>query len=91
MLAKLKPEIGAIALRYGAANIRVFGSVARGSDHADSDIDLLVTLAAGRTLLDLVGLEEDLTNLLGRKVDVVVDGGLSPYIGPTILAEAIAL
>ncbi len=91
LLAQLKPKIVAVARHYGADNIRVFGSAARGEDRADSDIDILVSLERGRTLLDLVGLEQDLTKLVGRKVDVVVDGGISPYIEPKILSEAIAI
>ncbi len=91
LLAQLKPKIVDIARQYGASNIRVFGSVARGEDRANSDIDVLVSLERGRTLLDLVGLEHDLTKLLGRKVDVVVDGGISPYMEPKILSEAIAI
>ena len=87
----MRHEIVRVAKRYGASNVRVFGSVVRGEDKADSDIDLLVALERGRTLLDLVALEEELTALLGRKVDVVVEGGLSPYIGPNILREAVGL
>ena len=80
-----------VAAKYGASNVRVFGSVVRGEDGADSDIDLLVALERGRTLLDLVALEEELSALIGRKVDVVVEGGLSPHIGPNILREAVGL
>lgn len=80
-----------VAARYGASNVRVFGSVVRGGDGADSDIDLLIALERGRTLLDLVALEDELTALIGRKVDVVVEGGLSPHIGPHILHEAVGL
>ncbi len=90
-LIQLKPKINDIARQHGAGNVRVFGSAARGEDRAESDIDMLVTLEAGRTLLDLVGLEQDLTKLLGRKVDVVVEGGISPYLEPIILSEAIAI
>jgi predicted nucleotidyltransferase len=80
-------------LRHGMAraNVRVFGSVARGDDRADSDIDLLVDVEAGRTLLDVIALERDLCELLGRIVEVLTDGGLSPYLHQRILAEAAAL
>jgi hypothetical protein len=91
LLTELKPKIADIARRYGAGNVRVFGSAARGEDRAGSDIDILVSLERGRTLLDLVGLEQELTKLLGRKVDVVVEGGLSPYLEPRILSEAVAI
>jgi predicted nucleotidyltransferase len=90
-LTEMRGAILVVAARHGASNVRVFGSVARGEEAADSDIDFLVALERGRTLLDLVSLEEELTALIGRKVDVVVEGGLSPHIGPAILREAVGL
>jgi predicted nucleotidyltransferase len=90
-LTEMRGAILVVAARLGASNVRVFGSVARGEEAADSDIDFLVALERGRTLLDLVSLEEELTALIGRKVDVVVEGGLSPHIGPAILREAVGL
>ena len=57
----------------------------------NSDIDLLVDIEPGRTLLDLIALEQDLEELLGRPVEVLTDGGLSPYLQERILAEAAAL
>ncbi len=86
-----RDEILEIARRYGASNVRVFGSVARGSEAATSDLDLLVALEPGRTLLDHVGLWQDLEELLGCKVDVVTEGGLSPYLKDDILADALPL
>ena len=80
-----------MAARHGARNIRVFGSVARGDDHSDSDLDLLVDVEPGRTLLDVIALEQDLQELLGRRVDVLTEGGLSPYLQERILAEAASL
>jgi hypothetical protein len=80
-----------LAEHHGATNVRVFGSVARGEEGPDSDIDLLVTMGNGRSYFDLVGLWQDLEELLGRKVDVVTDGGLSPYLKDRILAEAVPL
>jgi predicted nucleotidyltransferase len=76
---------------HGMRNVRVFGSVARGDDRRDSDLDLLVDVEPGRTLLDVIGLEQDLEELLGRKVDVLTEGGLSPYLQQRILAEASSL
>ncbi|MCK4659250.1 MAG: nucleotidyltransferase family protein [Phycisphaerae bacterium] len=70
---------------------RIFGSVARGDARPDSDIDLLVDLEPGRSLLDHVGLWQDLEELLGRRVDVVVDGSLNPHLEKRILAEATPL
>ena len=86
-----RSEILSLAARYGARNVRVFGSVARGDDGADSDIDLLVDIEPGRSLLDVIGFEQDLSELLGRKVEVLTDGGLSPYLQQQILAEAASL
>jgi predicted nucleotidyltransferase len=80
-----------LAARHGARNVRVFGSMARGDDRPDSDVDLLVDIEPGRTLLDLIALEQDLEDLLGRPVEVLTDGGLSPYLQQRILAEAAAL
>lgn len=77
-----------IATRYGVRNIRVFGSVARGEERPGSDLDLLVDMEPGRSLLDLVAFWQDLEEALGRKVDVVSEGGLSPFLRQKILAEA---
>lgn len=79
------------AERHGAIRIRIFGSVARGEAREDSDLDVLVAMGAGRSLLDLVALEQDLEELLGRRVQVVSEGGLSPYLKDRILHEAVAL
>ena len=91
LLADHRDAILEIAARYGASDVRIFGSMTRGEDNPESDVDLLVSLEAGRTLLDHVGLWQDLEELLGRRVDVVVDGGLSPYLRDRILAEALPL
>lgn len=64
-------ELREVARRHGARNLRVFGSTARGQAHADSDVDLLVDLEPGRTLLDLVALRQEASALLGRPTDVV--------------------
>jgi predicted nucleotidyltransferase len=63
--------VAALARAHGARSVRLFGSAARGEERPDSDIDFLVELEAGRSLLDLIGLENDLAELFGRKVDVV--------------------
>jgi predicted nucleotidyltransferase len=86
-----RQEVLELAARHGARNVRVFGSMARGDDRPDSDVDLLVDIEPGRTLLDLIALEQDLEELLGRSVEVLTDGGLSPYLQQRILAEAAAL
>lgn len=84
-------EILAIAAKHGAANVRIFGSVVRGEDTPDSDVDVLVDMDAGRSLYDLVGLQQDIETLLGRKADVLTEGALSRYLKDRILAEAVPL
>jgi uncharacterized protein len=86
-----RDEILRIAAQHGARNVRVFGSVARGDDGADSDVDLLVEMEDDRSLLDLVGLEQDLQELLRRHVDVLTDDSIHPALRPQISAEARAL
>ena len=80
-----------LAARRGARNVRLFGSVARGEAGPNSDLDFLVDLEPGRSLLDLGGLLMDLQRLLDRKVDVVTEAGLRPRIRPRVLREARAL
>lgn len=80
-----------IAERDGAKNVRLFGSVVRGDDRPESDLDVLAQFEHGRSLLDLAGFGCDLEDLLGRKVDIVSEGGLSPYIKDHVLREAIPL
>ena len=84
-----REQILRLASKYGARNVRIFGSVARGEAGADSDLDLLVELEAGRSLLDHVALIQDLEDLLGRKVDVVTERALHWYIRDQVLAEAV--
>lgn len=84
-------EILRCAANHGALNVRVFGSVVRREARATSDVDLLVEMQSGRNLLDLVGLQQDLEDLLGADVDVISDGGVSPHLRERIYAEAIPL
>jgi len=86
-----RDEIMKVAAMHGARNIRVFGSVARGEADAKSDVDFLVELESGRSLLDLGGLLMDLREVLGRNVDVVTERGLNPRIRDRVLKEAMAL
>lgn len=83
-----KKEILAVAHAHGLINVRVFGSVVRGEDNPQSDIDFLVDLEKGRTLLDLGGAFVKLQELLGRKVDIVTERGLHWYLREKILKEA---
>ena len=80
-----------IATRYHARNVRLFGSVARGDDQSDSDIDFLVDFQPGSTLLDQVGLIDALSSKLGRKVDVVSARALNRHLSQRILQEAVTL
>lgn len=86
-----REQIQEIAMQHGARNVRVFGSLARGSGGEDSDLDLLISLDKGRSLLDLVALKHELEDLLGCPVDVVTDRSLSPYLRQQVLHEAVAL
>ncbi len=91
LLQSKREDILRTANRYGAFNVRVFGSVARGEADSESDIDLLVDMEAGRSLLDLSGLLIDLEDMLGCNVDVVTERGLRDRIRERVLKEAVAL
>ena len=80
-----------IARAHGLVNVRVFGSVARGEDTPNSDIDFLVDLETGRSLLDIGGALIQLEQLLDRKVDIVTERGLHWYLREKILKEAQAI
>src|SRR5580700_1042985 len=82
-----KAEILRLAETHGGHNIRVFGSVARGDNAENSDVDFLVEFEKGRSLFDLIGLKLDLQALLGSTVDVVTPNSLR-YIRERVLAEA---
>ena len=90
-LQQQRDKILHIAAKHGASNIRVFGSTAKENRRDDSDVDILVDLDADRSLLDLVGLKQELEEFLGCSVDVVVEGGISPYLEERIRAEAVPL
>lgn len=90
-LDEQRKQILQIADQYGVKNIRIFGSVARGEASLSSDIDLLVDLNSQWTLLDHVGFMQDLAELLGRKVDVVVEAGLGGTLRKKVLHEAVPL
>src|SRR5438477_12973979 len=91
LLRTKREEILRIAAKYGASNVRIFGSVARGEADEQSDIDLLVDLEPKRSLLDLAGLLVDLEELLGCKVDVLPEDGLRKGIKVGVLKEAMRL
>lgn len=90
--AGLNPDtIRVIAESHGATHVRVFGSFARGDNTASSDLDLLIDLKPGHSLLDLVAIKQDLQDLFGRSVDVVTERSLSPYFHDTVCQEAVAI
>ena len=90
-LRRQRDEILRVAAAHGARNVRVFGSVARGEADEASDVDFLVELETGRSLLDHAGLWLALEALLGCKVDVVTERGLKPRMRDRVLREAITL
>lgn len=90
-LRRQRQAILQIAQTYGASNLRIFGSVARGEADAVSDLDLLVDLEPGRSLFDLGGLAMELQELLGCPIDVVTEQGLKQRIRDRVLQEAVAL
>jgi hypothetical protein len=91
LLKVRRKEILGAAARHGARNVRIFGSVARGEERPDSDIDLLVEFELGRSVFDHAGLWLELQALLGRKVDIVTLGGLRERVRAAILSEAVPL
>ena len=86
-----RQEIIGIAAKYGALSVRLFGSFAKGTATEFSDVDILVEMEPGRSLLDLVAIKQDLEDLLGRVVHVVTAPSLSPYIRDGVLREAVGL
>ncbi len=91
LLKAKREEILRVCAKYGAYNVRVFGSVVRGEADEASDIDLLVSFEPGRSLMDHAGLWLELEELLGHGVDVVSERGLKPRIRERVLREAIPL
>lgn len=90
-LREKREEILRLCAKYGAYNVRVFGSVARGEADAWSDLDLLVQMEPGRSLFDLGGLQYELERLLGCPVDVVTEQGLKARIRERVLRDAVPL
>ena len=91
LIRQKRQEIIHLAAKHGAHNVRVFGSAARGEAGPSSDIDLLVELESGRSLLDHVALVQDLEALLGRRVDMVTERSLHWYIRDRVIEEAVRL
>jgi predicted nucleotidyltransferase len=91
LLQTKREDILRTASKYGAYNVRIFGSVARGEADEQSDIDFLVDMEKGRSIFDLGGLLTDLEDLLEHNVDVITEDGLRDRIRARVLKEAVAL
>jgi len=91
-LLKIKrTQILDLSAKHGASKVRVIGSVARNEETPESDIDFLVEMESGRSLLDHAALILDLEELLGKKVDVASERGLRPRVRKRVLREAVPL
>jgi len=90
-LREQRESILALAAQYKARNVRVFGSVARGQAQGSSDVDLLVDFAPDYTLVDRIGLQQELEDLLRCRVDVVPEAMLKAHVRPEALRDAVPL
>jgi uncharacterized protein len=90
-LRKFRPEINAIARRRGIGNVRVFGSVARGDAGPESDIDFLVEVEPGRSILAVGGFLDEVSELIGKPVHVVTAAGLGGTQSRRAISEAVPL
>lgn len=86
-----RQEILRIAARHGARHVRLFGSVVRGQQTGQSDVDLLVSMDNDRSLVDQVAIIQDMQDLLGVRVDVVPEDALDQEVRDQVLKEAVAL
>ena len=91
LLDQNRDRLLAALARHRAHSLRVFGSVARGEDRPDSDVDFLVDFEPDASLLDLIALKEEFEAVLGRPADVVTVDGVSPFLRERILKEAVPL
>ena len=87
VLEKLRAELPELQRRYGVRSLGLFGSVVRGEERSTSDIDILVEFDRAPTFFQFIALEDELSRLLGAKVDLVMKSALKPRIGERILAE----
>ena len=90
-IVRHRDEIMALAQKYGASDLRIFVSIARGDATEDSDLDILIRLEPGRSLLDQGGLLMDLRDLLGMKVDVIDEEVLTGRFGDMVRREAVPI
>lgn len=91
LLQAKRDDVLDVAKQHGVTSIRVFGSVARGEETTESDVDLLVTTGPKVSSWFPAGLILDLEHLLGRHIDIVTEAGLNPLLRDQVLAEAVAL
>ncbi len=91
MEANSKKIIVEILKKYGAKSIGIFGSRARGTHRPDSDLDILVDFVKSPSLLQFVLIENELSESLNLKIDLVTENALSPYIADQIHSELIKL
>ncbi len=91
VLEEKRNDVLSIAAKHGAYNVRVFGSVARGEDRPDSDVDLLVDVGTTTSSWFPAGLVLDLEQILGREVEIVTEKGLNPHLRERVLQEAVPL
>ncbi|MBI4964975.1 MAG: nucleotidyltransferase family protein [Desulfomonile tiedjei] len=91
LLKEKREDILRLAARYGASNVRIFGSVARRQAGPESDIDFLIDMEPGRTLFDLGGFLYELQELLGIPVDVVPEQGLRENVRSNVIRDAVPL
>jgi hypothetical protein len=89
LLRRSRERLLDAARRHGVRNLRVFGSIARGEETRESDVDLLVELEAGRTLIDLIGFEQEAEEILGVGVDAASPRFLKPRVRDRALREAV--
>jgi len=90
-IAEVKAKAVPILKRHGARRAGLFGSVVRGDDQAGSDVDFLVELDGEQSLLDVIGLKQDLEEALGRRVDVVEYDAVKPVIRDRVLLEQVSI
>lgn len=81
-------RLSGLCHKYGVSTLKIFGSVARNEENENSDIDILVSFLYPVSLLTLVRFERELSEVLGRKVDLITENGLSPYMRDSVLNEA---
>ena len=91
LLQERREDILRIAAQHGASHVRIFGSVARGEERQDSDVDFLVDMQETSSLFDLIGLQQDIEKVLGQRVDVLTPDGINRYLRDRILGEAAPL